>query len=321
MSAGRILSAAVVALGLFGSFLPAYAELYPTRAIKIIVPTPAGGPVDVVARLVGNYLAAAFGQAVVVDNRPGAGNTIGSKEAAQAEPDGYTLLYSSVSGLVLAPMLQKNAGYDPVTSYDPIALVAASSNILVVHPAVPATSVQELVAHAKANPGRVNFSSGGIGVLPHLIGEMFKARAGIDVVHVPYRGGGPSINDVVAGQIDFTFEGTSVLLPLIQAGKLRALAVTSPDRVRELPDVPTMIESGFPGFSSTSWTGLLAPARTPPDVIARLNRKINAVVQSADFKAALAKLSSEPLGGTPQDFTSLIKADIAKWQPIVTSLN
>ena len=219
MSAGRILSAAVVALGLFGSLLPAYAELYPTRPVKIIVPTPAGGPVDVVARLVGNYLAAAFGQAVVVDNRPGAGNTIGSKEAAQAEPDGYTLLYSSASGLVLAPMLQKNAGYDPLTSYDPIALVAQSSNILVVHPSVPVGSVQELVAYAKANPGKVNFSSGGIGVLPHLIGEWFKSAAAIDIVHVPYRGGGPSINDLVAGQVQMTFEGTSVLLPLIQSGK------------------------------------------------------------------------------------------------------
>ena len=219
MSAGRILSAAVVALGVFGSFLPAHAEPYPTRPIKIIVPTPAGGPVDVVARLVGNYLAAAFGQAVVVDNRPGAGNTIGSKEAAQAEPDGYTLLYSSASGLVLAPMLQKNAGYDPLTSYDPIALVAQSSNILVVHPSVPVGSVQELVAYAKANPGKVNFSSGGIGVLPHLIGEWFKSAAAIDIVHVPYRGGGPSINDLVAGQVQMTFEGTSVLLPLIQSGK------------------------------------------------------------------------------------------------------
>src|SRR5215813_5017434 len=321
MSAGRILSAAVVALGLFGSFLPAYAELYPARPVKIIVPTPAGGPVDVVARLVGNYLAAAFGQAVVVDNRPGAGNTLGSKEAALAEPDGYTLLYSSASGLVLAPMLQSNAGYDPITSYEPVALVAASSNILVVNPKVPASSVQELVAHARANPGKVNFSSGGIGVLPHLIGEMFRKRAGIDVVHVPYRGGGPSINDVVAGQIDFTFEGTSVLLPLIQAGKLRALAVTSPNRIRELPDVPTMIESGYPGFSSTSWTGLLAPAKTPGAVTARLNREINEAVQSPEFVAALAKLSSEPLGGTPQDFTRLIKADIARWEPIVKALS
>src|SRR5262249_19375324 len=297
------------------------AQTYPSRPIKIIVPTPPGGPVDVVARLLANYLPAKLGQGVVIDNRPGAGNTIGSKEAAQAAPDGYTLLYSSASGLVIAPLLHKNAGYDPLTSYEPVALVAASSNILVVNPKVPAKTVQELVAYAKANPGKVNFSSGGIGVLPHLIGEMFKARAGIDVVHVPYRGGGPSINDVVAGQIDFTFEGTSVLLPLIQAGKLRALAVTSPNRIRELPDVPTMIESGYPGFSSTSWTGLLAPAKTPGAVAARLNREINEAVQSPEFVAALAKLSSEPLGGTPQDFTRLIKADIARWEPIVKALS
>src|SRR5262244_2932123 len=292
MSAGRMLSAGVVALGLFGGLLPAYAEPYPTRPIKVIVPTPAGGPVDVVARLVSNYLAAAFGQAVIVDNRPGAGNTIGSKEAAQAEPDGYTLLYSSVSGLVLAPLLQKNAGYDPLTSYDPIALVAQSSNILVVHPSVPVGSVQELVAYAKANPGKVNFSSGGIGVLPHLIGEMFKARAGIDVVHVPYRGGAPSINDVVSGQVQMTFEGTSVLLPLIKAGRLRALAVTSPKRVPELPDVPTMAESGFPGFSSTSWTGLLAPAKTPSDVIAKLNAQANVALASPEFLSAITAISS-----------------------------
>jgi tripartite-type tricarboxylate transporter receptor subunit TctC len=297
------------------------AQTYPARPVRIIVPTPAGGPVDVVARLLATHLSPKLGQSLVVDNRPGAGNTIGSKEAALAEPDGYTLLYSSASGLVLAPMLQSNAGYDPITSYEPIALVAASSNILVVNPAVPAHSVQELVAYAKSKPGKVNFSSGGIGVLPHLIGEMFKKRAGIDVVHVPYRGGGPSINDVVAGQIDFTFEGTSVLLPLIQAGKLRALAVTSPERIRELPEVPTMIESGYPGFSSTSWTGLLAPAKTSPEIITRLNHEINEAVRAPDFVAALAKLSSEPLGGSPSDFTRLIKADIAKWEPIVKSLS
>ena len=320
MSAGRILSAAVVALGLFGGLLPAYAEPYPARPVKVIVPTPAGGPVDVVARLVSNYLAAAFGQAVVVDNRPGAGNTIGSKEAAQAEPDGYTLLYSSASGLVLAPMLQKNAGYDPLTSYDPIALVAQSSNILVVHPSVPVGTVQELVAYAKANPGKVNFSSGGIGVLPHLIGEWFKSAAAIDIVHVPYRGGGPSINDLVAGQVQMTFEGTSVLVPLIQVGRLRALATTSPTRIAELPDLPTMVESGFPGFVSTSWTGLLAPAKTPPEVIARLNAQINEGLTSPDLKAALVRLNNEPLGGTPLDFTNQIKADIAKWAPIVKAL-
>src|SRR5215471_18025302 len=185
---------------------------------------------------------------------------------------------------------------------------------------VPVGSVQELVAYAKANPGKVNFSSGGIGVLPHLIGEWFKSAAAIDIVHVPYRGGGPSINDLVAGQVQMTFEGTSVLLPLIQSGKLRALATTSSKRIPELPDLPTMVESGFPGFVSTSWTGLLAPARTPREVIERLNGQVNEGLKSAELKSALAKLSNQPLGGTPQDFTDLIKSDIGKWAPIVKAL-
>jgi tripartite-type tricarboxylate transporter receptor subunit TctC len=321
MIAGRVSSAAILAIALcLGTAHLVQAESYPLRPIKIIVPTPAGGPVDVIARLTGNYLTTAVGQPVVIDNRPGAGNTLGSKEAAQAEPDGYTLLYSSASGLVLAPMLQKNAGYDPLTSYDPIALVAQSSTILVVHPSVPVKTVQELVAYAKANPGKVNFSSGGIGVLPHLIGEWFKSAAGIDIVHVPYRGGGPSINDLVGGQVQMTFEGTSVLVPLIQAGKLKALATTSAKRIAELPDLPTMEESGFPGFVSTSWTGLLAPAHTPRPVIDKLNAVVNDGVRSVELKAALAKLNNEPLGGTPQDFTNVIKADIAKWAPVVKAL-
>ena len=317
----QIMRAAIVAgVGLLAATAPGLAQPYPSRPIKIIVPTPAGGPVDVMARLVGNYLGSTIGQPVVIDNRPGAGNTIGSKEAAQAEPDGYTLLYSSASGLVFAPMLQKNAGYDPVTSYAPVALVAQSTSILVVHPSVPVKTVQELVAYAKANPGKVNFSSGGIGVLPHLMGEWFKSMAGIDIVHVPYRGGGPSINDLVGGQVQMTFEGAGVLVPLIETGKLRALAVTSARRLAELPDVPTMTESGFPSFVSTSWTGLLRPARTPPEVIARLNAQINEGLKTAEFKAALAKVGNEPLGGSPQDFANLIKADIAKWAPVVSAL-
>ena len=253
----------------------ARAQAYPERPVKIIVPTPPGGPVDVIARITANYLQTALGKGFVIENRAGAGNTIGSRDAAEATPDGYTLLYSAASGLIIAPLLHPNAGYDPLVSYDPIALVGASSNILVVNPSVPAKTVQELVAYAKANPGKVNFSSGGIGVLPHLIGEMFKARAGIDIVHVPYKGGGPSINDVVAGNVQMTFEGTSVLLPLIQAGRLRALAVTTAKRIPQLPDVPTMVESGFPNFVSTSWTGLLAPAHTPQAIIAKLNAAIN----------------------------------------------
>src|SRR5712691_3547802 len=296
----RSLLATLAATGILATTTElTHAQTYPTRPIKIIVPTPAGGPVDVVARLVAGYLSSTVGQGVVVDNRPGAGNTIGSKEAAQAEPDGYTLLYSSASGLVIAPMLQKNAGYDPLKSYAPVALVAATSNILVVHPSLPVKSVQELVAYAKANPGKINFSSGGIGTLPHLIGEYFKAKAGIDVVHVPYRGGGPSIQDVVAGNIQFTFEGISVLLPLIQEGRLRALAVTSAKRSPLLPGPPTMIESGFADFQSTSWTGLLAPAGTPPDIVAKLNGAVNTALKTAEMKVARDKLAGDGLGGTP----------------------
>jgi tripartite-type tricarboxylate transporter receptor subunit TctC len=294
---------------------------YPGRPVRIIVPTPPGGPVDVVARLVAHYLSGALGESAFVDNRPGAGNTIGSREAARAAPDGYTLHYSSISGLVLAPMLHKEAGYDAIGSFAPIAAVATTAIILVVHPSFPAHSVAELVAYAKSHPGAVNFSSGGIGVLPHLVGEMFRSRAGIDIVHVPYKGGGPSIQDVVAGNIQMTFEGSGVLLPLIESGKLRALAVAGTQRNPALPDVPTMIESGYPGFITSGWTGLLAPAGAPAPIISRLNAAINAGLQSEELKAGLAKLRAETLGGTPQDFTELIRSDIARWEPIVRSLN
>jgi tripartite-type tricarboxylate transporter receptor subunit TctC len=317
----QILATPIAALlTVVAPFGPARADEYPNRPVKIIVPTPPGGPVDVIARITANYLQTALGKGFVVENRAGAGNTIGSKDAAEATPDGYTLLYSSASGLVIAPLLHPDAGYDPLKSFDPIALIGESSNILVVNPAVPANTVQELVAYAKANPGKVNFSSGGIGVLPHLIGEMFKARAGIDIVHVPYKGGAPSINDLIAGNVQMTFEGTSVLLPLIQAGRLRALAVTTPRRIAQLPDVPTMVESGFPSFISTSWTGLLAPAHTPEAIVLKLNATINEGLKTPELKTALERLSNQPLGGTPADFTATIKADLAKWSPIITSL-
>jgi tripartite-type tricarboxylate transporter receptor subunit TctC len=304
-------------LSILGS---AHAQDYPSRPVKIIVPTPPGGPVDVVGRLTANYLQTSLGQAFVVENRAGAGNTIGSKDAAAATPDGYTLLYSAASGLIIAPLLHPDAGYDPLTSFDPVALVGASPSILVVNPAVPAKTVQELVAYAKANPGKVNFSSGGVGVLPHLIGELFKARAGIDIVHVPYKGGGPSITDLLAGNVQMTFENVSVLLPLIQAGKLRALAVTTPKRIPQLPDIPTIIESGFPNFVTVAWTGLLAPAHTPAPIIAKLNTAINQGLKTPELAGVLAKVSVDPLGGTPQDFTETMKTELARWSPIVKSL-
>jgi tripartite-type tricarboxylate transporter receptor subunit TctC len=298
----------------------AHAQDYPGRPVKIIVPTPPGGPVDVVGRLTANDLQNALGQAFVVENRSGAGNTIGSKDAAAATPDGYTLLYSAASGLIIAPLLHPDAGYDPLTSFDPIAIVGESPSILVVNPAVPAKTVQELVAYAKANPGKVNFSSGGIGVLPHLIGELFKSRAGIDIVHVPYKGGGPSITDLLAGNVQMTFENSSVLLPLIQSGALRALAVTTQKRIPQLPDVPTMIESGFPDFVTVAWTGLLAPAHTPEPIIKKLNATINQGLKTPEFAGALAKISVDPRGGTPEDFTQTMKAELARWTPLVKSL-
>jgi tripartite-type tricarboxylate transporter receptor subunit TctC len=296
-------------------------DKYPSRVVHIIVPTPAGGPVDVMARLVANQIAPTLGQSVIIDNRGGAGNTIGSAEAARATPDGYTLLYSSSSGLVIAPMLQKSAGYDPLKSFDPVAAVAATANILVVNPKVPAQSVPQLIGYAKQHPGLINFSSGGVGTLPHLIGEYFKSGAGIDVIHVPYKGGGPSIQDVVAGHVQYTFEGISVLLPLIQSGQLRALAVTSQQRSPLLPDVPTMIESGFPDFATNAWTGLLAPAGTPPEVTARLNAAVNMALQSAEMKAALVRLAGDAIGGPPQELTKIIESDIGKWSPIIKALN
>ena len=311
---GRLAWFAAAALIAHGTASTAQAQNYPNRPIKIVVPTPAGGPVDMMARLVANQISPVLGQTAFIDNRGGAANTLGSAEVARATPDGYTLLYSSASGLVIAPMLQKNAGYDPLKSYDPVAIVAATSNVLVVHPSVPAKSVAELV-------GKINFSSGGIGTLPHLIGEYFKAHAGLDVVHVPYRGGGPSIQDVVAGNIQYTFEGISVLRPLIEEGRLRALAVTSARRSPLLPNVPTMIESGFADFQSTSWTGLLAPHGTPADIIAKLNGAVNTALATSEMKSALDKLAGEGLGGAPAELTKVIESDIGKWGPIVKALN
>ena len=319
VGAARIFIAGMIFSLIFGA-AQAAAQDYPSRPVKVIVPTPPGGPVDVVGRITANYLQTALGQPFVVENRSGAGNTIGSKDAAEATPDGYTLLFSAASGLIIAPLLHPDAGYDPLKSFDPIALVGSSSSILVVNPSVPAHSVAELVAYAKANPGKVNFSSGGIGVLPHLIGELFKARAGIDIVHVPYKGGAPSITDLMAGNVQMTFETTSVLLPLIQAGKLRALAVTTQKRIPQLPDVPTMIESGYPNFVTVAWTGLLAPAHTPQPIIAKLNAAINQGLKSPELTGALAKITVDPLGGTPADFTQTMQAELARWTPLVKSL-
>ncbi len=313
---GRLAAAALALL--FAT--AASAETYPSRPIKIIVPTPAGGPVDVMARLLASALPGALGQNVVVENKPGAGNTIGSKLAASADPDGYTLMVSAASGLIMSPMIIKNAGYD-ATSFAPVALVAETPQVLVVNPQLPFKTVAELVAYAKANPGKLNYSTGGIGTLPHLNAELFKRESGANIVHVPYKGGGPSLTGVVAGDVQMTFDTLATSLQLIHAGKLRALAVVGPRRAAELPDVPAMPEIGYPALTSGAWTALLAPKDTPPEIVARLNAAVNAALKSQAMENALAKLGAEPRGGTPQQLAAHMTREQAKWAPIVASLN
>ena len=298
----------------------AFAQDYPNRPIRIIVPTPAGGPVDVMARVLANALPAVLGQNVFIENKPGAGNSIGSRQAAAADPDGYTLMVSAASGLIMSPMIVRNAGYD-ASSFAPIALIAETPQVLVIKPQLPFQSVAELVAYAKANPGKLKYSTGGIGTLPHLNAELFKSASGANILHVPYKGGGPSLTAVVAGEVQMTFDTVSTSLQLIQDGKLRALAIVGRKRAPELPDVPAMPEIGFPAVTSGAWTALMAPHNTPPAIVARLNAATNAALDSELMKTALAKLGAEPRGGTPQDLADHIDREIAKWKPIVATLN
>ncbi len=298
----------------------AFPQDYPNRPIRIIVPTPAGGPVDVMARVLANALPPLLGQNVFVENKPGAGNTIGSRQAAVADPDGYTLMVSAASGLVMSPMIVRNAGYD-ASSFAPVVLVAETPQVLVINPQLSLKSVAELVAYAKDNPDKLNYSTGGIGTLPHLNAELFKSVSSTNILHVPYKGGGPSLMAVVAGEVQMTFDTVSTSLQLIQDGKLRPLAIVGPKRAPELPDVPAMPEVGFPAVTSGAWTALMAPRDTPAAVIARLNAATNAALGGDPMKTALAKLGAEPRGGTPQDLADHIQREIAKWKPIVATLN
>ena len=312
----RIVLAAIVWL----TATAAFAQPYPNRPIRIIVPTPAGGPVDVMARLIANALPATLGQNVFVENKPGAGNTLGSRQAAQADADGYTLMVSAASGLIMSPMIYKNAGYD-AASFAPVALIAETPQLLVVNPQLPVKTVAELVAYAKANPGKLNYSTGGTGTLPHLTGELFKQITGTQIVHVPYKGGGPALVAVVAGDTQFTFDTLATSLQLVENGKLRALAVAGRTRLAELPNVPTMREAGFPTLATGAWTALLAPRDTRPAIIATLNAATNAALHAEPMKGTLTKLGAEPRGGTPQALAEHIQNELTKWTPIVQALN
>ena len=293
------------------------AQTYPTKPIRIVVPFPAGGTTDVLARAAAQKLTEALGQAAVVDNRPGAGGNIGAELVAKSPPDGYTLLMGTVGTHAINPSLYPKMPYDHVRDFVPVILVAGVPNVLVINPSLPVNSVQELIAYAKANPGKLNFASSGNGTSIHLSAELFKTMAGVQMAHIPYKGSAPALQDLVGGQVQLMFDNLPSALALIKAGRLKALAVTSKERAAVLPDVPTIAESGLPGFEASSWFGLLAPAGTPQLVIAKLNAEIAKWLATPEAKEKLLAQGAIVAGGTPEDFARHIAAETTKWQKVV----
>jgi len=295
---------------------PAAAEHYPSRVIKMIVPFPPGGPIDTMARLVAHELSVRLGQEVIIENRPGAGSTLGSKAAAGAEPDGYTLLFGSSGSLAVAPALYSKLDIDPLKLFAPVASVSLLPHVFVVAPSLPVKTVQEFVAYAKANPGKLNYGAG-LGTPPHLLSTLLKVKAGIDVTYIPYKGSAASITDLLAGQTHFTIDGLVGLYPLIKEGKVRALGIARAQRWPALPEVPTLVECGYPDFTLDAWTGVAAPAATSAEVVDTLNRAINAGLQSAEMKVNLTRFSAIAKSGTPADFAAFMRSELIKWADLV----
>jgi tripartite-type tricarboxylate transporter receptor subunit TctC len=314
----RVLSAVAVIAGLAAAGdAPGQAPAYPSRPIRLVVPFPPGGATDILARDVAQKLTEAWGQSVVVDNRPGAGGNIGSELVAKAPPDGYTLLMGTVGTHAINASLYAKMPYDHIRDFAPVILVAGVPNVLVVNPALPVNTVAELIAYAKANPGKLNFASSGNGTSIHLSGELFKVMAGVQMTHVPYKGSAPAVADLISGQVQLMFDNLPPSLPQIKAGKLRALAVTSSTRAPALPDVPTMAEAGLPGFEASSWFGVLAPAGTPPAIVAKLNAEIARWLATPEAKERLSKQGADAAGGSPEDFVKHIAAETTKWAKVV----
>jgi tripartite-type tricarboxylate transporter receptor subunit TctC len=304
-----ILSAASLVLALASG--PATAQAYPDRPIKIIVAVAPGGPMDTMARAVGQQMQARLGQPVIVENRPGAGTTIGAKAVAHAEPDGYTLLWGTLATLAISPVLYKELDYDP-KAFVPVAMIAEFPHVLTIPPTSPAKTVAEFIAYAKANRGTLNFG-GSLATPPQLMGAMFNKVADLGMTYVPYRGGAPSLPDLMTGRLQMQFDALTLLLPMIKEGKLRALAVTTPERWPALPDVPTLRESGFADFPGNPWAGLMAPPRTPAPIVAKLNATVQEILQSAEAKTNLARLNVLLRPGSTQDFAAVIARDVPRW--------
>jgi len=290
---------------------------YPNHPIRLVVPFPAGGTTDILARAVAQRMSETLGQQVVVDNRPGAGGNIGSELVAKSAPDGYTLLMGTVGTHAINPSLYSKMPYDHVKDFTPVILVAGVPNVLVVNPDLPVKTVAELIAYGKANPGKLNFASSGSGTSIHLSGELFKTLTGVQMTHVPYKGSSPALTDLMGGQVQLMFDNLPSSLGFIKAGKLRALAVTSAARSTALPDVPTVAESGLPGFEASSWFGVLAPAGTPRDIVTRINAEVAKWLASPEAREKLASQGAIAAGGSPEDFVRHIGAETTKWAKVV----
>jgi len=295
---------------------PALAQPYPAKAIRFVVPFPASGATDILTRVIGQKLSEAVGQPVVIENRPGAGGALGSAFVAKAPPDGYMILMGTTSTHSIGPALQK-LPYDPASDFAPVSLIANAIEVLVVSPALDVSSVGELIALARAKPGQLNYSSSGTGTIVHLSGELFKIMAGVELQHVPYKGTALAIPDLFNGQIALMFDNMVSAIPFIRSGKVKAIAVTSTSRSSILPGLPTVSESGVPGYESVAYFGVLAPAGTPAEIVARLNAELVNIVHAADTKAKLADLGAEPEGSTAEAFAATMKAEALKWAKVI----
>lgn len=315
MRTDMILGRCLVALMLCCA-TPAFAAPFPDHPLRIVVPFSAGGGVDVIARILGQKLSEDLGQQTVIDNRTGAGGNIGGDAVAKAAPDGYTMLLATTGLLTVNPTIYRNMTFSPAADLAPVALVATVPNLMVVNPSLPVHDVREFIAYAKAHPGAVFFASPGAGTGIHLSGELFKSLAGIDMVHAPYRGSAPALNDLMAGEVQVMFDNMPSALPLAQSGKLRALAVTTTKRAAALPDIPTIAESGLPGYDTSAWFGILVPAATPPAIVDRLSGAIGRALDLPETKQRLAELGAEATPDSPASFKAFIAAETVKWSKL-----
>ena len=310
------------ALGLwcFGIALPAHSQTYPVKSVRLIVPYAPGGIVDYVGRLMGQRLSDAFSQNVVIDNRPGAGGIIGIETASKSSGDGYTLLIMDPA-IVINPSLLAKVPYDINKDLVPVTILSSSPLVLAINAKVPANSVQELVNLAKSQPGKLSFASAGIGTTPHMAGEMFKARIQQNITHVPYKGSGPAMTDLVAGQVQMTFSSITAALPFIKDGRLRGLATTGDKRAAALSNLPTIAEAGFPGFDVNLWLAIFVPSATPGDIVSRLNSELRKALQNPEIKSGFEKVGAEPVGSTRQDAAAFIKSEFKKWAEVIRNAN